>query len=210
VPPDDDAELVARLQAGDERAFVTLVERYHTPLLRLASTFVPNAAVAEEVVQDTWLGVVRGIDRFEGRSSLKTWLFRILVNRARSTGVRERRQIPVDLEQSGPAVPPERFGPGGQWSDPPVPWTDDAEDRIVASQTAERVVASLGLLPHAQRLVVVLRDFEQLPAAEVCALLDISEANQRVLLHRGRSKIRSVLEAEMSGDTPAPPGLGKV
>jgi RNA polymerase sigma-70 factor (ECF subfamily) len=209
VPPDDDAALVARLQSGDEGAFVTLVERYHAPLLRLAATFVPSTAVAEEVVQDTWLGVVRGIERFEGRSSLKTWLFRILVNRARSTGVRERRQVPVDIERA-PAVPPERFGPGGQWSDPPVPWTDAALDRIVAHQTAERVVAHLGALPEAQRQVVVLRDFEQLPAAEVCALLDITEANQRVLLHRARSKIRSLLEAELLGDAPAPPELGKV
>ena len=194
---DDEGELVARLQAGDEGAFVTLVERYHTPLLRLAATFVPNTAVAEEVVQDTWLGVVRGIERFEGRSSLKTWLFRILVNRARTTGVRERRQVPVDLERAAPAVPPERFGPGGQWADPPVPWTDDAEDRIVAAATAERVVALLHQLPEAQRQVVILRDFEQLAAAEVCALLDLSEANQRVLLHRGRSRIRSLLEAEL-------------
>jgi RNA polymerase sigma-70 factor (ECF subfamily) len=107
-------------------------------------------------------------------------------------------------------VPPERFGPGGQWSDPPVPWTDAALDRIVAHQTAERVVAHLDALPEAQRQVVVLRDFEQVPAAEVCALLDITEANQRVLLHRARSKIRSLLEAELLGDAPAPPGVGKV
>ncbi|MGH9281561.1 MAG: RNA polymerase sigma factor [Acidimicrobiales bacterium] len=193
---DNDAELVARLRAGDEGAFVILVDRFHTPLLRLACTFVPNQAVAEEVVQETWLGVVRGISRFEGRSSLKTWLFRILVNRARSTGVRERRHTPVDPERA-PAVSPERFGPGGQWVDPPVPWTDDAEERIVARQTVERITAHLDQLPEAQRQVVVLRDFEQLPAAEVCALLGITEANQRVLLHRGRSKIRSLLEAEL-------------
>jgi RNA polymerase sigma-70 factor (ECF subfamily) len=193
---DDDADLVARLRAGDEAAFVILVERFHAPLLRLAGTFVPNRAVAEEVVQDTWLGVVRGIDRFEGRSSLKTWLFRILVNRARSTGVRERRHTPVDLERA-PAVPPERFGPGGQWSDPPAPWTDDAEERIVARQTVERITAHLAELPEAQRQVVVLRDFERLPAPEVCDLLGITEANQRVLLHRGRSKIRGLLESEL-------------
>ena len=193
---DDDAELVARLRAGDEGAFVTLVEHYHTPLLRLASTFVPSRAVAEEVVQETWLGVIRGIDRFEGRSSLKTWLFRILVNRARSTGVRERRHVPVDPERA-PAVPPERFGATGQWVDPPVPWTDDAEDRIVAHQTAERITACLDQLPEAQRQVVVLRDFEQLASAEVCALLGITEANQRVLLHRGRAKIRGLLESEL-------------
>ncbi|MGH9034880.1 MAG: RNA polymerase sigma factor, partial [Acidimicrobiia bacterium] len=133
----DDAELVDRLRAGDEGAFVILVERYHTPLLRLASTFVPSRAVAEEVVQDTWLGVVRGISRFEGRSSFKTWLYRILVNRARSTGVRERRHLTVDPDWTA-AVPPERFDTGGNWSDPPTPWTDDAEDRIVALETVER------------------------------------------------------------------------
>lgn len=205
---DDDAELLARLRAGDEGAFVTLVDRYHTPMLRLASTFVPSRAVAEEVVQDTWLGVVRGISGFEGRSSLKTWLFRILVNRARSTGVRERRHLTVDPEWAA-AVPPDRFGPGGQWSDPPIPWTDDAEERIVAHQMVERITAHLAELPEAQRSVLVLRDFERLPAPEVCEVLAITEANQRVLLHRGRSKIRSLLESELSGDTPPPPGLGK-
>lgn len=193
---DDDAELVARLRDGDEGAFVILVERYHMPLLRLASTFVPNRAVAEEVVQDTWLGVVRGIDRFEGRSSLKTWLFRILVNRARSTGVRERRQIPVEPDRA-PAVPGRRFDPDGEWADPPVPWSDDVEERIVARQMVERISAHLAELPEAQRQVVVLRDFECLPAPEVCSLLGISDANQRVLLHRGRSRIRGLLEAEL-------------
>ncbi|HEY3241437.1 MAG TPA: sigma-70 family RNA polymerase sigma factor [Acidimicrobiia bacterium] len=202
---DDDAELVARLRDGDEAAFVTLVDRFHTPLLRLASTFVPNRAVAEEVVQDTWLGVVRGIGRFEGRSSLKTWLFRILVNRARSSGVRERRYLTIDPEWAA-AVPPDRFGPGGQWADPPVPWTEDAEERIVARQTVERITAHLAELPEAQRQVVVLRDFERVPAPEVCDLLGITDANQRVLLHRGRSKIRTLLESELSGDYPSPPG----
>ena len=205
---DDDDELVARLRAGDEAAFVTLVESYHTPLLRLASTFVPNRATAEEVVQDTWLGVVRGIGAFEGRSSLKTWLFRILVNRARSTGVRERRHLTVDPDWTE-AVPPERFDPGGHWSDPPAPWTDDAEERIVAHQMVERITAHLADLPEAQRQVVVLRDFECLPAPEVCHLLGITEANQRVLLHRGRSRIRSLLESDLAGDTPSSSGPGR-
>ena len=192
----DDAELVERLRAGDEAAFVTLVDRYHSPLLRLATTFVPSRAVAEEVVQDTWLAVVRGIHRFEGRSSLKTWLFRILANRARTTGVRERRHTPVDLELT-PAVAPERFRPDGRWVDPPVPWTDEAEDRIVARHTVELITGHLDELPEAQRQVLVLRDFEQLPASEVCELLGLTEANQRVLLHRGRSRIRSLLETEL-------------
>ena len=192
----DEADLVARLQAGDEQAFVTLVDLYHAPLLRLASTFVPSRAVAEEVVQDTWLGVVRGIHRFEGRSSLKTWLFRIVVNRARTTGVRERRETPTDRAVE-PAVPPERFNAGGGWSSPPTPWSDDAEDRIVARQTAAKVSRHLNLLPERQRQVVVMRDFEGLAAPDVCALLGITEANQRVLLHRGRSRLRNMLEHEL-------------
>ncbi|MEA2685738.1 MAG: hypothetical protein QOE93_933, partial [Actinomycetota bacterium] len=146
----DDADLIGRLQAGDEQAFVTLVDRYHAPLLRLASTFVPSRAVAEEVVQDTWLGVVRGIDRFEGRSSLKTWLFRIVVNRARTAGVRERRETPIDPADEA-AVPPERFTAAGAWASPPTPWTDDAEERIVARQTARKVSRHLTLLPDRQR-----------------------------------------------------------
>ncbi|HLF41762.1 MAG TPA: sigma-70 family RNA polymerase sigma factor [Acidimicrobiia bacterium] len=192
----DDTELVERLQSGDERAFVELVDRFHPSLLRLASTFVPNRAVAEEVVQDTWLGVVRGIDRFEGRSSLRTWLFRILVNRARTAGSRERRSTPVDLTAE-PAVPSERFGSGGQWRDPPAPWSDDAEDRIVAQLTVERISAWLGELPEMQRQVVLMRDFEGLPSAEVCELLGLSDVNQRVLLHRARSRIRGMLEREL-------------
>jgi RNA polymerase sigma-70 factor, ECF subfamily len=194
----DDSALVARLQAGDEQAFVTLVGLYHAPLLRLASTFVPSRAVAEEVVQDTWLGVVRGIDRFEGRSSLKTWLFHIVVNRARTAGVRERRETPTELSAHGePAVPAERFTASGGWSSPPAPWSDDAEERIVARQTARKVARHLALLPDRQRQVVLMRDFEGLAPAEVCRLLDITEANQRVLLHRGRSRLRNMLEREL-------------
>jgi RNA polymerase sigma-70 factor, ECF subfamily len=191
-----DAELVARLQAGDESAFSELVDRYHSPLLRLASSFVPNRAVAEEVVQDTWLGVIRGIERFEGRSSLKTWLFRILVNRARTAGVRERRQTPVDPAWE-PAVPRERFGADGAWIDPPAAWAEDAEARLCARQTVERITNCLAELPEAQRQVVLMRDFEGLPASEVCAVLGLTDANQRVLLHRGRSRIRSLLEREL-------------
>lgn len=193
---DDDDALVARLQAGDEGAFVTLVDRFHGPLLRLASSFVPSRAVAEDVVQDTWLGVVRGIERFEGRSSLKTWLFRILVNRARSAGVRERRHTPLDPERT-PAVPTERFGPGGQWADPPDRWADEADERIVARQTVDAIGAHLAELPDAQRQVLLLRDFEGLPSAEVCSLLGITGGNQRVLLHRARSRMRALLETEL-------------
>lgn len=192
----DDAELVLRLQGGDEAAFAELVDRFHAPLLRLAAAFVPSRAVAEEVVQETWLGVVRGIDRFEGRSSLKTWLFRIVVNRARTAGVRERRQAPVDPTRE-PAVPPSRFAPDGTWADPPTAWAEAAEDRIVAREMVERVAACLAELPEAQRQVVLMRDFEGVPAADVCRALGLTDANQRVLLHRGRSRIRAMLEQEL-------------
>lgn len=187
-----DADLLHRLQAGDEAAFAALVDRYHAPLLRFAMTMVPNRAVAEEVVQDTWLGVVKGIDRFEGRSSLQTWLFRILANRARTTGTRERRSVPIDL-QDEPAVPGHRFNEGGHWSDPPAPWTDDVEDRLLAQETADRVRARIDALPESQRQVVLLRDVHGLTAAEACEILGLTDANQRVLLHRGRSRVRGML-----------------
>jgi RNA polymerase sigma-70 factor, ECF subfamily len=190
-----DAVLVARLRAGDDGAFGELVDHYHNSLLRLASAFVPSQAVAEEVVQETWLGVVRGIDRFEGRSSLKTWLFRILVNRARSAGVRERRHA---APASEPAVAPGRFTAHGQWREPPAPWTDDdAVERLAASETAAAIGRCLTELPEAQRRVVLMRDVEGLGADEVCTLLGISDGNQRVLLHRGRSRIRNLLEQDV-------------
>jgi RNA polymerase sigma-70 factor (ECF subfamily) len=192
----DDAELVERLRAGDDKAFVALVDRYHSPLVRLAASFVGSRAVAEEVVQDTWLGVVRGIDRFEGRSSFKTWLFRILVNRARTTGAKERRQAPTPPANE-PAVPADRFRPDGRWASPPVMWEEATVDRLVAGELAERISGFLDELPEAQRQVVVMRDLEGLPSAEVCSVLGISEANQRVLLHRGRSRIRDRLDREL-------------
>lgn len=191
----DDAELVTRLRAGDEDAFRFLVERYHSSLLRLAQTMVPSRAVAEEVVQDTWLGLLRGIKGFEGRSSLRTWLFHVLVNRARSTGAHERR--PTTGTTAGPTVDPSRFGPQGNWADPPVPWPEEVDDRLVARQLADRIRPRIGELPELQRQVVTLRDLEGLSAPEVCSLLDISEGNQRVLLHRARARLRSMLENEM-------------
>ena len=189
----EDAELVTRLRSGDEEAFRYLVERYHGSLLRLAQTMVPSRAVAEEVVQDTWLGLVRGIHRFEGRSSLRTWLFHVLVNRARSTGVYERRPTIA----AGPSVDPNRFGPDGGWTEPPVPWSDEVDDRLVAAQLAERIRPRLEELPAMQRQVVTLRDVEGFSADEVCELLGLTEGNQRVLLHRGRARLRGMLEHEM-------------
>jgi RNA polymerase sigma-70 factor (ECF subfamily) len=158
----------------------------------------PSRAVAEEVVQETWLAVVRGIDRFEGRSSVQTWLVRICVNRARTAGAREARSIPLD-PRPGPAVPVEHFASTGAWATPPTPWSDDADDRVVAERLAGRVRASLPELPDGQRQVLLLRDVEGLPAAEVCGLLGISEGNQRVLLHRARARLRDILDREMAG-----------
>jgi RNA polymerase sigma-70 factor (ECF subfamily) len=187
-------ELVDRLRKRDEDAFAVLVERYHMPMVRLALTFVPNRSVAEEVVQDTWIGVIRGIDRFERRSSLKTWMFRILVNRARKTGTRERRTISVadvDITDSN------HFSSDGSWSPPPAPWTDDVIDRLFASAVSERLRIAIDKLPPTQCQVVTLRDVERLSPQEVCDVLGITEANQRVLLHRARSQLRKTIELEI-------------
>src|ERR1700734_749067 len=194
---DSDGELLRRLRAGDEGAFVDLVERHNGAMLRLALTFVSSRAVAEEVVQDTWLAVLRGLGRFEERSSLRTWMFTILVNRARSTGVREARSVPV--ADAGPVVDASRFGPNGAWAVPPEHWAEEAENRIDAVKLSGLLRGGLDGLPGRQREVVVLRDVEGLSSAEVCQVLAISEGNQRVLLHRGRSKLRQVLESELGG-----------
>jgi RNA polymerase sigma-70 factor (ECF subfamily) len=194
VPDDADEELIGRLRAGDERAFAELVDRYHASMVRVASTFVPSRAIAEEVVQDTWLGVVRGIGRFEGRSSLKTWIYRILVNRARTTGAREPRSVELD---GGIGLSADRFGAGGGWAEPPGAWSDDIDDRLSAPAMAAKIREAVELLPPAQCQVVTLRDIEGLSSIEVCKMLGISEGNQRVLLHRGRSRIRAILETEL-------------
>jgi RNA polymerase sigma-70 factor, ECF subfamily len=194
VDQETDAELLVRLRAGDERAFVTLVRRHHAAMLRLAACYVPSEAVAEEVVQDTWLGVLRGIGGFEGRSSIRTWLFRILVNRARTVGERERRSVAIG--DPGPAVDQSRFDATGHWAVPPEHWVDDANDRVDAAKLAGRLRSAIDELPGRQREVVTLRDVEGLSSEEVCSVLDISEGNQRVLLHRGRSRLRQALETE--------------
>jgi len=190
VVADDDA-LLAGLRAGDEAAFVVLVQRYQPSLLRLAQATVGSRAVAQEVTQDTWLAVMRGVDRFEGRSSLKTWLFRILLNRARSAIGREQRAgRPEDIDD-------EHFDASGAWATPPEPWADRVDDRIIATQLAERVRSLLQHLPDAQRQVIVLRDVEGLPPAEVSELLGVTDGNQRVLLHRARARLRHLLAAEV-------------
>jgi RNA polymerase sigma-70 factor, ECF subfamily len=191
---DAEAGLLAALRAGDEQAFITLVRRHHSAMLRLALGYVPSVAIAEEVVQDTWLAVLRGLGGFEGRSTLRTWLLRILVNRARTAGVRERRTVAVPDPE--PAVDPSRFDATGTWSSPPERWAEEAHDRLRAAQIAARLRSAMGELPARQREVVTLRDVEGLTSNEVCSVLDISEANQRVLLHRGRSRLRQVVESE--------------
>jgi RNA polymerase sigma-70 factor, ECF subfamily len=190
-----DFELLHRLRSGDERAFTVLVGRYHEPMMALAASFVPSRAIAEEVVQDTWLAVLRGLDNFEGRSSLKTWLFRILVNRARTTGSKEQRSIPVADPE--PAVDPSRFGGDGGWADPPEHWIEAAERRIEAGRLAGQIRVWIDGLPARQREVVLLRDVEGMSSEDVCAVLALTEGNQRVLLHRGRSRLRQLLENEL-------------
>ncbi len=192
---DEDAELVARLRAGEEQAFVLLAVRHHTAMLRLARMYVSNTAIAEEVVQDTWLSVLRGLDGFAGRSSFQTWLLTILVNRARSTSVREHRSVAVG--DAGPAVDRSRFDASGAWMSPPQHWIEDSEDRMFAQGLAQRIQTALHELPPRQREVVLLRDVDGLSGREVCEVLEISDANQRVLLHRGRSHLRQALEAEL-------------
>jgi RNA polymerase sigma-70 factor (ECF subfamily) len=194
VPEDPDSELVSRMRAGDEGAFAELAGKYQGAMLSTARGYVPSGAVAEEVVQDAWIGVLRGIGRFECRSSFRTWLFRILVNRAISAGTRERRSIPMD--DMGPVVDASRFDAGGNWKVPPEPWADQVDDKVIAAKIAARILAAIDELPLQQREVVTLRDVQGLSSEEVCTVLDISNGNQRVLLHRGRSKLREVIGSE--------------
>ena len=201
----EERELLEALRRGDEAAFVRLVETLHGSMLRLAIVHVGDRAVAEEVVQEAWLGVLQQLDRFEGRSSLKTWVLRIVSNRAKTRAVRERRTVPFsalaggDLEADEPAVEPDRFLPAGHrwaghWASPPASWREVPEELLLSRETMAEVERAVATLPAAQRAVLVLRDVEGLTAAEACQLLGLTEGNQRVLLHRGRSKVRATLE----------------
>ena len=190
---DDDA-LLRGLRQGDEKAFSVLVETYHPPMIRLALAFVADRSTAEDVVQETWVGVIRGIDRFEERSSLKTWIFHILVNQARKRATRDRRM--VALSDVGGIVD-ERFSTDGTWIAPPTAWPDDVADRLFASDVVDKLRTTIDQLPALQRQVVTLRDVEELSPRDVCDLLDITEANQRVLLHHAREKLRRMVELEM-------------
>jgi RNA polymerase sigma-70 factor, ECF subfamily len=192
-----DREQLRRLRDGDEHAFVMVVARYHQPMLRLARTMVSSEAVAEEIVQDTWMGVVRGIERFEERSSFKTWLFRILVNRARSAGAKEPSTTSIESLHS---VDPSRFDAQGHWSDPLDRWRDDSESRLDAAKLAPILESALQELAPRQRQVVLLRDVEGLSNEEVCATLSITSGNQRILLHRGRARLREILDSTVAKD----------
>jgi RNA polymerase sigma-70 factor (ECF subfamily) len=197
--PPDERRLVEAIKRGDEDAFAQLVDAYHASMLRLARVFVPTRAVAEDVVQETWLAVIQGIDRFEGRSSLKTWLFRILTNRAKTRGEREGRAVPfssawrTELETDEPAVDPRRFHDGA-WNSLPASVPSGPDEQAIARELGKVVERAVKKLPPTQREVITLRDVEGLDADEVCSLLEISEGNQRVLLHRARSKVRADVE----------------
>ena len=221
VPQDrvvDAAEerLLAGLRAGDERAFRELVERYDRSLLRVAMLFVATRADAEEIVQETWLAVLAGVERFERRSSLKTWLFRILTNRAKTRAVREARSVPfsalVAREAGGdePAVPPERFLPidhprwPGHWAAAPRSWADTPEQRLLSAETRGVIETAIQALPPVQRAVISLRDVEGWESEEVCGALELSEGNQRVLLHRARSRVRAALDEYLGTAERAP------
>jgi RNA polymerase sigma-70 factor, ECF subfamily len=201
--PDDHA-LVERLRRGDEQAFMELVAQWSPSMLRVARMYVPSAAVAEEVVQETWLAVLTGLGRFEERSSLRTWVFSILVNRARTRGERERRTVPFaalareEAEGDVAAVDPERFVRSGDaigsWAAPPVRWWEDPERALASDEAVRRIEEEIARLPEMQRLVITMRDVAGLSSEEVRNALDISETNQRVLLHRARAKVRAALE----------------
>ena len=204
IAQQDDQRLVAALCAGDEQAFAALVELHSPALLRVAMAYVPSRAVAEEAVQETWIAVMRGIDGFEGRSSLKTWIFRILTHAAMRGGSRERRSVPFAAiaanEDSGePSVDPARFLPAdhelfaGHWVLAPARWPTP-EEGLLSGETRAVIVAAIEELPKAQRTVIALRDIEGWSSEEVCAALEISAGNQRILLHRARARVRAAIE----------------
>ena len=193
----DDATLVARLRAGDEVAFATVVRQWSPAMLRVARAHVSTHASAEEVVQEAWIGVVRGLDGFEGRAQLRTWVFRILVNVARRRGRTENR---MNVELSGPTVDPDRFRDDddpypGHWRADAAPADWGPEPVVLAAEFRGVLERALAELPERQRAVVELRDVHGFDCEEVCQLLELTAANQRVLLHRGRAKLRGALES---------------
>ena len=200
VPSDE--QLLAQIREGDEAAFESLVERYHRPMLTVARAHVRGTAVAEEVVQEAWLGVLNGLERFEGRSSLKTWILRIVSNTAMTRGVREARSVPfsaLDPGEDEPAVDPDRFGESGDWvaSRAPSDWTQLPDAVLAGRETVQLVTDAIAGLPDAQRTVIALRDIHGCSSEEVCDALDLTPGNQRVLLHRARSQVRRALERHL-------------
>jgi RNA polymerase sigma-70 factor, ECF subfamily len=205
VASPEDRRLVEALRAGDERAFAELLRKLSPTMVRVAMNYVPTRAVAEEVVQETWLAVLEGLPRFEGRSSLKTWILRILMNRAMTRGQRERRSVPFSAlfdpatDREEPAIDPDRFqGPNGPhpggWAQPPRRWEDSPERGVLSAETLGQVRQAIEGLPPSQREVITLRDVAGWTSQEVCNTLGITETNQRVLLHRARTKVRAALE----------------
>ena len=200
---EDDAALVAALRDGDETVFAQLVDRYSPAMLRVARGYVPSHEIAEEVVQEAWIALLKGISKFEGRSSLRTWLFTVMINIAKTRGIRERRSADAEIAAfTGRTVDPSRFRPSdaadwpGHWKDEaaPAPFPDTPEGSVLGSELIAVARRELDKLPERQRMVVALRDMLGFDSSEVCELLEISVANQRVLLHRGRAAVRQVLE----------------
>jgi RNA polymerase sigma-70 factor (ECF subfamily) len=208
VASEHDLALVERIRAGDEAAFMMLVELLQPSMLRVAAMYVSSRAVAEEVVQDAWLGVLRGLDRFEGRSSLRTWIFRILTNTAKTRGLREGRSVPFSSlagdDLDAPAVDPDRFdtsaGPRGHWSTLPDDWRGVPENRLASRETLALIARAIEALPPMQAEVIRLRDVLGWTAEEVRNALDLTETNQRVLLHRARARVRGALEGYLSSE----------
>jgi len=204
-----DAELVGALRNGDEHAFVALVDAYHACMVRVATIYTGDRAQAEDVVQETWLAVLKGISRFEGRASLKTWIFSILTNRAKTKGERERRSVAFSALESPeeeasefePAVDPRCFANDGWWlpETHPHPWGGSPDAAYLAAELRECAQTAIDVLPPNQRQVIMFRDVEGWSSEEVCNVLGVSETNQRVLLHRARSKVRLALDAYING-----------
>ena len=206
--PTDEADLVTRLRNGDEAAFQSIVAPYHGTMIAVARYYVKSNDVAEEVVQEAWLGVLNGLDRFEGRSSLKTWILRIVVNTALTRSGREARSVPfsslVPADEEEPAVEPERFNPpgaafAGHWTGYPGDWRSLPADALLGRETLDVVKRAIEELPDAQRMVITMRDVAGFTAEEVREALDVSDSNQRVLLHRARSRVRAALERHLDG-----------
>jgi RNA polymerase sigma-70 factor (ECF subfamily) len=203
--PVDERALLARLRGGDREAFSLLVDRHGGALLRLAEGIVRNGATAEEVVQEAWMSALEALDTFEGRSSLRTWLFHIVANKARTRVVKEGRSVPfsglgAETEGDDPAVDPSRFAKDGMWRDPPGLWSEENPERLAQSAQALRAIQqAIAALPEAQRTVITLRDIDGVEAEEICNLLGLTLSNQRVLLHRARAKVRTALESLLSG-----------